>query len=209
MPTALATRPQGLLFPPEPSDAPLGPDGFWSGERLIAVALVYAHVGWLFRVAPMSTERYATDMLRDPDLVAVSRWFPTLGIVSLALPFALGFALTGTLTGALVALVRGRLVRMALLHHVTWRVNSLCHAFGERPFDTRDESCNQRVFALVSFGDSWHKTHHALLAWARYGALRGQIDLSARFIRTLEQLGWTTNVRWSPRVVPIVPRATR
>ncbi len=84
----------------------------------------------------------------------------------------------------------------------------MCHAFGRRPFDTGDESRNQRVFALVSFGDSWHNTRHAHLAWVRYGAPRGQIDLSARFIRALEQLGWATNARWSPRVVPIVPRAT-
>jgi stearoyl-CoA desaturase (delta-9 desaturase) len=85
---------------------------------------------------------------------------------------------------------------MALLHHVTWSVNSLCHTFGRRPEETADRSTNLWALAVVSLGDNWHNIHHAHPSWARHGARRGMIDPSAWLIRRFEQLGWATKVRW-------------
>lgn len=171
------------------------------GERPVALlrGLWFAHVGWLFVSDASSAERYAPDTLRDKDLRRVGRLFPLLAIGSLALPFGIGYALAGTLTGAITALVWAGLVRMALLHHVTWSVNSFCHTFGRRSEDTSDHSRNLWVLAIPSLGESWHNIHHAHPAWARHGANRFMIDPSARVIWLFERFGWITRVRW-PRL---------
>ena len=97
---------------------------------------------------------------------------------------------------AVTALFWGGLVRIALLHHVTWSINSVCHVVGERPFRSRDRATNFWPLAILSFGESWHNSHHAEPACARHGVLRGQLDISARLIWCLEKLGWVHDVRW-------------
>ena len=163
--------------------------------------LAFSHVGWLFVSDASCTARYAPDMLRDRDIQRIDRLFPVLAVLSLAIPLGLGYALSGTLAGALTALLWAGLVRMALLHHVTWSVNSLCHTFGRRPEGTTDRSANLWVLAVVSLGDNWHNIHHAHPSWARHGARRGMVDPSAWLIRRFEQLGWATRVRW-PTTTP-------
>ncbi|MDP8930625.1 MAG: acyl-CoA desaturase, partial [Actinomycetota bacterium] len=141
------------------------------------------------------------DLLDEPAIRAVDRAFPWLTVVSFVLPGLLGLAVTGTLLGAVTAFVWGGLVRILLLHHVTWSINSICHFFGTQPFDTRDESTNNWPLSLLSFGESWHNNHHAFPTSARHGILRGQPDPGWRVIRTLEQLGLARNVRRTSRRV--------
>jgi stearoyl-CoA desaturase (delta-9 desaturase) len=88
------------------------------------------------------------------------------------------------------------LVRISLLHHVTWSVNSVCHLIGARPFASRDKAANFWPLAIVSFGESWHNSHHADPTCARHGVLPRQIDISARLIWFFEKLGWVREVRW-------------
>ncbi len=181
------------------SDMPGDPHSPWlQGTKPFAHVrgFFHAHVGWLFRHGGTSSERYASDLLRDRDLVTISKMFPLFAIASLAVPFGLGYLITHSLTGALGALLWAGLVRMVLLHHVTWSINSVCHMFGRRPFASGDLSSNVAPLALVSFGESWHNYHHADPTSARHGALPGQIDSSARLIRMFECLGWATKVRW-------------
>ena len=158
----------------------------------------HAHVGWLFGTDVTSVSQYAPDLEADPDLRRIDRAFPLLCLVSLALPMMAGWLLTGTLHGSLTALVWGGLIRILVLHHVTWSVNSLCHLVGSRPFKTRrsDRATNLWPLALVSFGDSWHNLHHSDPTSARHGVDPGQIDLAAGFIRLCERLGWATRVQW-------------
>ena len=94
--------------------------------------------------------------------------------------------------GALSAFFWASLVRIFVLHHVTWSINSVCHTIGERPFDARDKSANFWPLAVLSFGESWHNMHHADPTAARHGVLRGQVDPSARVIWVLRELGWAT-----------------
>ena len=157
---------------------------------------LHAHVGWLFRADSTSTERYARDLLNDRDLATVSRLFPLFAVASLALPFVLGWALSLSLVGGLTAFLWAGLVRMALLHHVTWSINSICHMTGRHPFTAKDRSGNVAALAVLSFGESWHNLHHAYPTSARHGVLRGQLDSSAGLIRLFEKAGWATNVRW-------------
>jgi stearoyl-CoA desaturase (delta-9 desaturase) len=137
-------------------------------------------------------------MAADPAMRAISAAFPALCALSLALPFAAGWLTGGTWRTALTALLRAGLVRVAVLQHVTWSVNSLCHVLGSRPFATRryDRATNLWPLALLSFGESWHNMHHSDPACARHGVDPGQVDISAALIRIFEGLGWATKVRW-------------
>lgn len=166
--------------------------GFWPQLK----GLVYAHVGWFFDSHPSEPERWAPDLLADRDMLIVSKTSHVWSAASLAIPFLIGWAATATLSGGLLAFLWGGLVRMMVLHHVTWSTNSLCHMFGRRPFQTADHSSNFAPLAVLSLGESWHNAHHAFPSSARHGVDRGQLDATARVIRVLERLGWATHVRW-------------
>jgi stearoyl-CoA desaturase (delta-9 desaturase) len=116
--------------------------------------------------------------------------FPLWCVVSLALPFGLGWLLGGTIGAALSALLWAGLVRVCVLHHVTWSINSLCHMFGRRPFVTKDRSSNIAALAVISMGESWHNGHHAFPRSVRHGLLRRQWDTSALLIRAFERMAW-------------------
>jgi stearoyl-CoA desaturase (Delta-9 desaturase) len=181
------------------SDRDGDPHSPWRyGETVGALSrgLWHAHVGWLFDVEQTSQAKYAPDLLKDPDIVKVSRAFPWLVAASLLLPAVLGGLLTWSWFGALTAFFWASLVRVSLLHHVTWSINSICHALGERPFKSRDRSGNVWWLAVLSMGESWHNLHHADPTCARHGVLRGQVDSTARVIRWCEQAGWAWSVRW-------------
>lgn len=158
--------------------------------------LMHAHVGWLFGCDDTSVQRFAPELMDDRDFRVIDRLFPVFAVCSFAVPFFLGWTLSGTIGGALTALLWAGAVRMALLHHVTWSVNSVCHMFGKQPATQRDHSTNFAPLALLSFGESWHNFHHAHPAAARHGALAHQVDPSAALIRVFERLGWATHVRW-------------
>ncbi|MFF4950850.1 acyl-CoA desaturase [Streptomyces chattanoogensis] len=193
----VATHRRHHAFTDRPGD-PHSPYRYGTGLRGQLRGLVHSHIGWLFGNDPTSHEHYAPDLLADRGIRAVDRAFPVLCLVTLALPFALGWALGGSWVTGLTALLWAGFIRIALLHHVTWSVNSLCHVIGERPFRTRrhDRATNLWPLALLSFGESWHNLHHADPTCARHGVDRGQIDVSAALIRLFERAGWVWNVRW-------------
>ena len=175
---------------------PHSPWRYGDNMRSVAKGLWHAHIGWLFDVEQTDPTKYAKDMLEDPAIVKISRWFPQLTAVSLLVPPLVGGLWSWSWQGALTAFFWGSLVRVSLLHHVTWSINSICHTFGNRPFRTRDKSVNVWWLAIPSMGESWHNLHHADPTAARHGVLRGQLDTSARLIRWFEQAGWVYNVRW-------------
>jgi stearoyl-CoA desaturase (delta-9 desaturase) len=181
------------------SDQEGDPHSPWRyGETLPALAkgLWHSHIGWLFDVEQTNAERFAPDLLADRDIARVSRAFPWLVAVSLLLPALIGGLWSWSITGALTAFFWASLVRVGLLHHVTWSINSICHATGSHPFKSRDRSGNVWWLAIPSMGESWHNLHHAEPTAARHGALKGQLDTSARTIWAFEKLGWATDVRW-------------
>jgi stearoyl-CoA desaturase (delta-9 desaturase) len=162
--------------------------------------LVHAHVGWLFRHDQRGARaRYAPDLLDDPVIRFVDRTFVIWAVAGLGLAFGLGAAIGGSVAAGLTALLWGGAMRLFLLHHVTYSINSICHVFGRRGFATPDESRNVFWLALPSFGEAWHNNHHAFPTSARHGLGRWQLDPSAMVIRGLEACGLAWDVvRVSP-----------
>ncbi|HEY3610640.1 MAG TPA: acyl-CoA desaturase [Pseudonocardiaceae bacterium] len=175
---------------------PHSPWRFGTSAGAVARGFLHAHVGWLFDRNRTNAERFAPDLLADSGIQTVSNSFMWWCVVSLGTPALLGGLITWSWWGAVTALFWAGLVRVAVLHHVTWSINSICHMVGSRPFAARDRSANFWPLAILSFGESWHNLHHADPTCARHGVLRGQVDISARLIRWFEQVGWVWNVRW-------------
>jgi len=153
--------------------------------------LWHAHAGWLTETQGQADwKRYARELYEDPKMRRVGKRFPLWVLLSLALPTFAGFALHGwTLEGAIRGYVWGGLVRIFLVHHVTWSVNSVCHFFGRRRFTTDDRSTNVGWLAIPSLGESWHHNHHAFPRSARHGLRWYELDISALIITALEKLG--------------------
>ncbi len=158
--------------------------------------LWHAHTGWLLETQGQADwKRYAAELYEDDAMRRIGRRFPLLVLLSLLLPTAAGFILHGfTLGGALRGLVWGGLVRIFLVHHVTWSVNSVCHFFGSRRFDTQDRSTNVAWLSVPSLGESWHHNHHAFPRSAYHGLRWWEIDPSGLIISTLERFGLAWNV---------------
>jgi stearoyl-CoA desaturase (Delta-9 desaturase) len=175
---------------------PHSPWRFGSDWKALTKGLVWAHVGWLFDGNHTSKQKYCPDLLADDRMRRISRLFPLWVAVSLLAPALIGGLWSWSWQGALIAFFWASLVRVAFLHHVTWSINSICHTFGKEDFEVRDKSRNVNWLAILSFGESWHNLHHSDPTCARHGALKGQIDTSARLIWFAEKLGWAYDVRW-------------
>ncbi len=158
--------------------------------------LVHAHVGWLFETQGQANwKKYARDLYEDTGMRRIGRAFPYLALLSVALPALAGFVLHGfTLEGALRGLVWGGLVRIFLLHHVTWSINSICHFFGRRRFDVEDQSTNVAWLALPSLGEAWHHNHHAFPRSAVHGLKWYEVDVSGLIVSAMERVGLAWNV---------------
>jgi stearoyl-CoA desaturase (Delta-9 desaturase) len=174
---------------------PHSPHGHGGGLRGALSGLWYAHMGWLFdRAGQAEHERYARDLHDDPAMRRISRLFLVWVALGIAIPAALGYALDGTITGALTGALWGGLVRIFLLHHVTWSINSVCHFFGSRRFEVEDHSTNVFWLAPLSFGESWHHNHHAFPRSAIHGLRWYELDFTGSLIRGLRRVKLAWNV---------------
>jgi stearoyl-CoA desaturase (Delta-9 desaturase) len=175
---------------------PHSPWLFGTSPLALAKGFWHSHMGWLFEREMTNEDRFAPDLRKDGIVARLNQLFPVWTAVSLLLPAALGGLLTWSWWGAATAFFWAGLVRVSALHHVTWCVNSICHMIGARPFRSRDRAANFWPLAILSFGESWHNSHHADPTCARHGVLPGQLDISARVIWAFEKLGWVWKVRW-------------
>ena len=176
----------------DPHSPHVGHGSGWDGALR---GLVHAHIGWVFTDMEVADERrYAKDLLADPIIRFVDRTFLVWVIAGVAFAFGLGVALTGTVVGGLTALLWGGAARIFLLHHATFSINSLCHFFGRRDYETGDESRNLAWLAIPTWGEAWHNNHHAFPTSYRHGLSRWQVDPSAGVIRLLEMVGLAWDV---------------
>lgn len=150
--------------------------GFW-----------HAHMGWMLSVDDsFEVNKYVPHLKQDPVIAFVDRYTLLWMILSLVLP-----AIIGGPTG----LLWGGAVRLFLTTHITFSVNSICHTFGKRPFETTDESRNNWLIGLIGFGEGWHNNHHAFPRNAFHGIRWWQFDLSGLVIRAMEATGFAWDVQ--------------
>jgi stearoyl-CoA desaturase (Delta-9 desaturase) len=170
--------------------------GAGTGLKGALRGLLHAHVGWLMTEQGRAERRkYAKDLVEDPGMRMINRRFVSLVVAGLLLPAVLGFVLTGgSWIGALTGMLWGGFIRVFLLHHLTWSINSVCHFFGRRRFDIEDHSTNVWWLALPTLGEAWHHNHHAFPRSAVHGLRRVELDPSAALIWVMEKLGLIWNV---------------
>jgi stearoyl-CoA desaturase (delta-9 desaturase) len=168
--------------------------------------LWHAHVGWLFIHTQRGLKtRYAPDLLADPIVSFVNRTFLLWVFAGLAAPFFLGWLIGGSLFTALTGLLWGGAVRMLVLHHATYSINSLCHFFGRQDYKTDDQSRNLRWLSIFTFGEAYHNNHHAFPTSARHGLSRWSFDPSAWVIWAMEKTG----LAWDVVRIPPERRASK
>ncbi|MEX0866148.1 MAG: fatty acid desaturase [Pirellulales bacterium] len=179
----------------DPHSPHLHGTGVWNTIK----GLWYAQVGWLFtnHWSMPDVEKYVPDLLQDKLLVSVDRMYYLWVLASLAIPMAIGGFLTGSWSweGAWLGLLWGGFVRIFVGHHITWSINSICHVFGQRQYETTDYSTNNVVCAIAGWGEGWHNNHHAFPTSARHGLSWWQFDTSWMVIRTMELCGLAWNVK--------------
>ncbi len=178
------------------ADDPHSPHGFGGGIRGVFVGMWHAHVGWMFAPHQPGLSRYVGDLISDRLVNCVSNLWGLWVLLGLFIPTAIGGLLTGTWLGALLGFLWGGLVRIFLVHHVTWSINSICHIWGGRPFRCNDESRNNFLCGVLALGEGWHNNHHAFPTSARHGLRWWQLDLSYLVVRLLVamRLAWQVRV---------------
>lgn len=174
---------------------PHSPHGHGEGVRATLKGFLLAHMGWMLRPGNVDTARYAADLTKSRLVRVVSSLFPLWVLLSMLLPAAVGGLVSLSWQGALLGFLWGGLVRVLLVHHVTWSVNSVCHLWGTRPFRSHDESRNNPIVGVLAFGEGWHNNHHAFPTSARHGLRWWELDASYLVIRALEALGLAWDVR--------------
>jgi stearoyl-CoA desaturase (delta-9 desaturase) len=155
-----------------------------------------AHVGWILEPTRGDLGRYVADFEGDRFVRTLSALFPVWVAIGLLIPAVVAGAVSGSWSGALFGVLWGGLVRVFLVHHMTWSINSVCHIWGTRAFRCRDQSRNNAIFGVLGFGEGWHNNHHAFPTSARHGLKWWELDLSYLIIRLMATLG----LAWSVRV---------
>ncbi len=166
-----------------------------SGRFALLRGLWHSHVGWLLYHKPIDLQKFVPDLLADPLICWVDAQFRWMVAAGLLIPAIIGGIVTRSFNGALLGLLWGGLVRVFVLHHVTWSVNSVCHIWGSRPFRTSDKSVNNPIFGVLGMGEGWHNNHHAFPSSARHGLRWWEIDISYAIIRMLAAAGIVWNVK--------------
>lgn len=174
----------------DPHSPNVGGEGIW-GKFL---GLWHAHIGWMFNHNNENWLKYVPDLLRDNLIFKVSQWYFFWVFLGFLIPAILGGFLSHSWQGTISGLLWGGFVRMFVVHQSTWSINSICHSFGSRSYETNDYSTNNLICALLAFGEGWHNNHHAFQTSAKHGIEWWQVDVTYWLIYILEKLGWASNV---------------
>lgn len=194
---------------------PHSPHAHGEGARGVLRGWWHAHVGWMLAHKPENYFRLVNDLVRDPVVMMVHRWYFLWVVAGLALPGLVSAWIAGSAAAFWPGVLWGGFVRMFLVHHVTWSVNSVCHLFGSSPFNTADESRNNAVVAVLTLGEGWHNNHHAFPSSARHGLRWWQVDptyfalLALGAVRLVWDVRTPSERELSPEPRPALPTAFR
>ncbi|MGK7933934.1 MAG: acyl-CoA desaturase [Microcystaceae cyanobacterium] len=150
--------------------------------------LWWSHFGWMLHHIPADDDvpRYTQDIKDDPFYQFCQNYFIPLQLI-------LGFLLYWW--GGWPYVMWGIFVRLVVVFHVTWFVNSATHKFGYKSHESNDCSRNCWWVALLSFGEGWHNNHHAYQYSARHGLAWWEIDVTWMIIRSLQIFGLAKDVK--------------
>jgi stearoyl-CoA desaturase (Delta-9 desaturase) len=157
--------------------------------------LWHAHFSWMAAHPYPNVAHYAPDLLRDKTLTYISRHYYRWNLLGFVIPAVLCGLLTWSWWGVLTGFLWGGFVRMFVLEHGIWSLNSICHMLGTRRFRTRDESRNNGWLALFIFGEAWHHNHHAFPNSASFGLSWQRLDPGYWFICLLSAMGLAREIR--------------
>ncbi len=166
-----------------------------AGLGAVIKGFYHAHMGWFFRALPKDLNRYAPDLMADPVTRWVDKTFWVWILASAIVPAIVGYLWMGTLAGLVMGLLWGGFVRLFMVHHVTWSINSVCHIWGSRPYDSHDHSRNNVIMGILAMGEGWHNNHHAFPTSARHGLAWWQFDSSYLLIKAMSWVGLAKNVK--------------
>lgn len=180
------------------SDSPLDPHSpHHHGDdiRGLFLGFLHAHIGWMLAAPAVNYRKYVPDLVKDEDLVWVSKNYFLWLLLGILLPGFIVLCFDPTPLAFLQGVLWGGLVRIFLLHHATWSINSICHMSGERSFDTNDQSRNNMLCAIWSLGEGWHNNHHAFPTSARHGLGTWEFDLTYLVIKLFSMVGLAENLK--------------
>ena len=169
--------------------------GFW-----------YSHMGWMWDKVSFETHGSNVKELHQyPELKALQRLYPPLvvgqGLAFYGLGALLGHYYPELGTSGPQMLVWGFIISTVALWHATFMVNSVCHVWGKRPYETGDESTNNPLVAALTLGEGWHNNHHKYGYSARHGLEWWQIDPTYLGLRALEAIGLVSDLKLPRKVV--------
>lgn len=160
---------------------------------------IHAHYTWMIKHEYPNVAHYTPDLLRDRAIVKTGRLYSWWILLGLAIPAAIGGLVTQSWYGALTGLLWGGVVRMFVVGHSMWALNSVLHTIGARPYPLRenpnDNSRNNWVLGLLAWGEGWHNNHHAFPFSASFGLAWYRADIAYWFIATLKALGLAWDVK--------------
>ena len=167
--------------------------GFW-----------WAHCGWIFSMAyRRADERLVSTFTRFRELRLLDRFYGVPPLTAAAAMFFIGFALQRIKpelhTSGPQLLAWGFFVSTVLVHHAIYSVNTIGHLFGSRRFESSDQSRNNVVVALLTFGDGWHNNHHFYPRSARHGFYWWEVDLTLYILKALSYLGIVWDLQTPPQ----------
>lgn len=174
---------------------PHSPHGHGQGVGAVLRGAWHAHVGWMLTTNLPDMKRYVKDLQADRAVRIASSLFGLWVFLGLAVPAAIGGLVSGSWGGVWRGFLWGGLVRVFFVHHVTYSINSICHLWGTRDFESADESRNNLLFGIFGLGEGWHNNHHAFPSSARHGLRWWEFDASYLVIRLLEWVGLARRVR--------------
>lgn len=155
-----------------------------------------SHLGWmLVPVDPETYKNYVPDLDRDPVIRFIDRFYWLWAALSLLIPGVIAGVVTQSFMGGLLGVIWGGLVRVLMVQHITWSVNSICHLWGTKPYDNDDESRNNPIVGVLALGEGWHNNHHSFPTSARHGLRWWQFDASYIVIKAMQALGLVTKVK--------------
>ena len=171
--------------------------------------LWHAHLGWIVDLELTNTALYAKELLKDSSLYSINKYYFLWFLSGLIIPGIIEGLITQSWLGFLSGILWGGIIRIFVAQNLTYSINSLCHVYGNVFLKTEDKSKNiGGIFAILTWGGSYHNNHHAFPNTAINQFTWWQIDLSGLLLRIFESIGLVWDLK-CPRLEAIAAKKVK